>query len=68
MMMERNRLRKLNSVRARLYAHTGAHDRLSIGNDHADHLAVAGAKQKGTVAPALLVVEPGAPAGSELDV
>ena len=48
-------------------AHTGKQDRLSIGNDHADHLAVAGAKQKGTVAPALLVVEPGAPAGSELD-
>ena len=38
----------------------------AIGNDHADHLAVAGAKQKGTVAPKLLVVAPGAPAGSEL--
>ena len=49
-----------------VYAHTGAQDRLSIGNDHADHLAVAGAKQKGTVAPTLLVVAPGAPAGSEL--
>jgi hypothetical protein len=31
-----------------------------------DHLAVAGAKQKGIVAPALRVVAPNAPAGSEL--
>ena len=49
-----------------VYAHTGALDRLSIGNEHADHLAVAGAKQKGIVAPALRVVAPNAPAGSEL--
>jgi hypothetical protein len=49
-----------------VYAHTGALDRLSIGNDHADHLAIAGAKQKGIVAPALRVVAPNAPAGSEL--
>jgi hypothetical protein len=42
-----------------VYAHTGALDRLSIGNDHANHLAVAGAKQKGTIALELLVVAPG---------
>ena len=51
-----------------VYAHTGKQDRLSIGNHHADRLAVAGAEQKGSVVPALSVVEPGAPAGSELNM
>ena len=51
-----------------VYAHTGKQDRLSIGNHHADRLAVAGAEQKGSVVPALSIVEPGAPAGSELNM
>ena len=49
-----------------VYAHTGKQDRISLGNHGADRLAVAGAEQKGSVAVALRVVAPGAPAGSEL--
>ena len=50
-----------------VYAHTDKQDRISLGYHGADRLAVAGAEQKGTVATALSVVEPGAPAGSELN-
>ena len=51
-----------------VYAHTGKQDRISLGNHGADRLAVAGAEQKGSVAVALSIVAPGAPAGSELNV
>ena len=50
-----------------VYAHTGKQDRISLGNHGADRLAVAGAEQKGSVAVALSIVAPGAPAGSELN-
>ena len=50
-----------------VYAHTDKQDRISLGNHGADRLAVAGAEQKGSVAVALCVVAPGAPAGSELN-
>ena len=49
-----------------VYAHTGKQDRISLGNHGADRLAVAGAEQKGIAAPTLRVVEPNAPAGSEM--
>ena len=50
-----------------VYAHTDKQDRISLGNHGADRLAVAGKKQKGSVAVALSIVAPGAPAGSELN-
>ena len=49
-----------------VYAHTDKQDRISLGNHAADRLAVAGAEQAGTAAPTLRVVEPNAPAGSEM--
>ena len=52
--------------RYHVYAHTDKQDRISLGNHAADRLAVAGAEQAGTAAPTLRVVEPNAPAGSEM--
>ena len=48
------------------YAHTDKQDRTSLGNHAAGRLAAAGAEQAGTAAPTLRVVEPNAPAGSEM--
>ena len=49
-----------------VYAHTDKQGSISLGNHAADRLAVAGAEQAGTAAPTLRVVEPNAPAGSEM--
>ena len=48
------------------YAHTDKQGRTPLGNHCADRLAAAGAEQAATAAPTLRVVEPNAPAGSEL--
>lgn len=48
-----------------VFSHTGKRDANSIGNEHADALAVAGASHAGTLVPMLIPVAPGAPLGAE---
>ena len=48
-----------------VYSHTDGTDANSVGNDHADRLAVAGASHTGPPPPMLIPVAPGAPLNAE---
>jgi len=48
-----------------VYSHTNKTDANSVGNDHADRLAVAGASHVGPPPPMLIPVNPGAAPGAE---